>query len=201
MSSALKRSLGVSGSQAQTLNSTGFSLAQLFGQELIDGDTDPFGEKGRMMEEEKEYHSQVKTMDKSKLKLNPWEQTPFQHESSDEEDDSNKTQRNDSAPVETPVLERHMSSGEVVQEVHDRRFSTVVDRPLFFFVQGDRRLLEGAEFFKCQEDPETIRNKFQAIKAKLVPIMLSKRKLARRAAERRGGKVKESWRLGRLGKK
>lgn len=91
--------------------------------------------------------------------------------------------------------------GDMFRRMDDHRFATVVDRPLFFFVPGDRRLLEGAKFFRCQSDPDTIRRNFLDGKVALVKLLLSKRKMAKRALERRHGKKahgSQQWRLGKL---
>ncbi|CAN7937631.1 unnamed protein product [Ixodes hexagonus] len=194
VSSALKNALDVG--RAQTPGATGFSFSQIFQNELENGDADPFAESERMEgAEEKEYRDNVKSVDKSRLKVNPWEQTPFEHDSSEEEENGVGAQGAAFA-ARVSKLAPTLSGDAVVKEVDDERFGTEVDRPLFFFVPGDRRLLEGARFFRCRSDPDTIRESWQATKAKLLPIMMSKRKLARRAAERKFGKKK-----GRVGKR
>ncbi|KAK8771395.1 hypothetical protein V5799_025361 [Amblyomma americanum] len=80
---------------------------------------------------------------------------------------------------------------------------------LVFYVQinearshGDTLRNEGAKFFRCQSDPETIRNNFFDGKTALVKLMLSKRKMAKRALERKHGKKvgSQQWRLGKLRK-
>lgn len=91
--------------------------------------------------------------------------------------------------------------GDMFRRMDDHRFAAVVDRPLFFFVPGDRRLFEGAKFFRCQSDPDTIRRNFLDGRVALVKLLLSKRKMAKRALERRHGKKahgSQQWRLGRL---
>lgn len=102
---------------------------------------------------------------------------------------------------EQPAAEHHSGPvGDMFRRMDDDRFATVVDRPLFFFVPGDRRLLEGAKFFRCQSDPDTIRRNFFDGRVALVKLLLSKRKMAKRALERRlGGKAgSRQWRLGKL---
>lgn len=195
VSSALKNVLD--GGRAHAPEETpGFSFSHMFERELGNGDADPFAENERMEgAEEKEYRDNVKSVDKSRLKVNPWEQTPFEHDSSEEEDNGVGAE---GAAFAAKAFRQPpaQSSDTMVKEVDDERFATEVDRPLFFFVPGDRRLLEGARFFRCRSDPDTVRENWQAAKAKLLPIMMSKRKLARRAAERKFGKKK-----GRLGKR
>ncbi|EEC03941.1 conserved hypothetical protein [Ixodes scapularis] len=197
VSGALKSTLDVGRAEG----AEGFSFSHLFERKLGNGLVDPFAENERTkgMEEE-EYRDTVKSVDKSRLKVNPWEQTPFEHDSSEEEEDGVGTEGAAFA-AKAGRQPLPQSNDAVIKEVDDERFATEVDRPLFFFVPGDRRLLEGARFFRCRSDPDTIRENWQATKAKLLPIMMSKRKLARRAAERKFGKKKANWRLGKLKKK
>ncbi|CAN8017757.1 unnamed protein product [Ixodes persulcatus] len=197
VSGALKSALDVGRAQG----AAGFSFSHLFERKLENGVVDPFAENERTEGvEEEEYRDTVKSVDKSRLKVNPWEQTPFEHDSSEEEEDGVGTEG--AAFAAKAARQAMPQSGDaVIKEVDDERFATEVDRPLFFFVPGDRRLLEGARFFRCRSDPDTIRENWQATKAKLLPIMMSKRKLARRAAERKFGKKKANWRLGKLKKK
>ncbi|KAM7307608.1 nucleolar protein 8 [Ixodes scapularis] len=197
VSGALKSALDVGRAQG----AEGFSFSHLFERKLGNGVVDPFAENERTEGvEEEEYRDTVKSVDKSRLKVNPWEQTPFEHDSSEEEEDGVGTEGAAFA-AKAGRQPLPQSNDAVIKEVDDERFGTEVDRPLFFFVPGDRRLLEGARFFRCRSDPDTIRENWQATKAKLLPIMMSKRKLARRAAERKFGKKKANWRLGKLKKK
>lgn len=104
-------------------------------------------------------------------------------------------------PARPDQGEQSGAVGDMFRRMDDHRFATVVDRPLFFFVPGDRRLLEGAKFFRCQSDPDTIRRNFLDGKVALVKLLLSKRKMAKRALERRHGKKahgSQQWRLGKL---
>uniref|UniRef100_A0A1E1XC01 Putative nucleolar protein 8 n=1 Tax=Amblyomma aureolatum TaxID=187763 RepID=A0A1E1XC01_9ACAR len=184
--------------------SGGFSLAQMFTGQLQDDDlqADPFDGSGSSEDEtsdqeQAKYHSHVQ--DVCRKKAAPQE---FFH---------TDTSLNDVAPpgrdtlraVAREVADKEGEMSKVFKRMDDHRFAAVVDRPRFFFVPNDRRLLEGAKFFRCQSDPETIRNNFFDGKTALVKLMLSKRKMAKRALERKHGKKvgSQQWRLGKLRKK
>uniref|UniRef100_A0A131YXT7 RRM domain-containing protein n=1 Tax=Rhipicephalus appendiculatus TaxID=34631 RepID=A0A131YXT7_RHIAP len=179
--------------------SSGFSLSQMFAEQLQDEDMqgEPFGSSSSSDasdDEQTKYQSRVQEVKGKKAGLQDFFRT-----------DTDAGEPADAipsaAPDETGDDEGPMS--DVFRRMDDHRFATVVDRPLFFFVPGDRRLLEGAKFFRCQSDPETIRNNFFDNKVALVKLLLSKRKMAKRALERKLGKKvgSQQWRLGKLKKK
>lgn len=195
----------VTGSLHDALTSSrsgSFSLAQMFAGRLQDEDlqAEPFdgasGSSGSEASEQEqaEYHSRVREV--SHKKLAPQEFFRTDASASDAGGDVLLAV----APKEPADDEGEMS--EVFKRMDDHRFAAVVDRPRFFFVTNDRRLLEGAKFFRCQSDPETIRNNFFDGKTALVKLMLSKRKMAKRALERKHGKKlgSQQWRLGKLRK-
>lgn len=179
--------------------SSGFSLSQMFAEQLQDDDIqgEPFGSSSSSEasdDEQTKYHSRVQEVKSKKAGLQDFFRT-----------DTDAGEAADAlpsaAPGETGDDEGPMS--DVFQRMDDHRFATVVDRPLFFFVPSDRRLLEGAKFFRCQSDPETIRNNFFDNRVALIKLLLSKRKMAKRALERKLGKKvgSQQWRLGKLKKK
>lgn len=179
--------------------SSGFSLSQMFAEQLQDDDIqgEPFGSSSSSEaseDEQTEYHSRVQEVKGKKAGLQDFFRT-----------DTDAGEAADAlpsaAPGETGDDEGPMS--DVFRRMDDHRFATVVDRPLFFFVPGDRRLLEGAKFFRCQSDPETIRSNFFDNRVSLIKLLLSKRKMAKRALERKLGKKvgSQQWRLGKLKKK
>lgn len=179
--------------------SSGFSLSQMFAEQLQDDDLkgEPFGSSSSSEasdDEETKYRSRVQEVKTKKAGLQDFFHT-----------DTGTIEGADVLPAaaagEAGDDEGPMS--EVFRKMDDDRFAAVVDRPLFFFVPNDRRLLEGAKFFRCQSDPETIRNNFFDNKVGLVKLLLSKRKMAKRALERKLGKKvgSQQWRLGKLKKK
>lgn len=177
VSAALQNALG---SRSKTEEKP-FSFSHMFGHGDGDDDgADPFvdSDLDEGAEEEK-YRSKVETVKKTKTMLNPFEKTPFQHDSSDDE---GKGVQGDPGRQAKDDDEAHK----------DSRFLVQVQRPRFFFLPGDNRLLEGVEFFRRHGDRETITQKWAAMKEKVYPAMMCKRKLARRAAERKYGK-KGAW--------
>lgn len=178
--------------------SSGFSLSQMFAEQLQDDDLkgEPFDSSSSSEasdDEETKYRSRVQEVKTKKAGLQDFFHT-----------DTGTVEGTDlpaAAAGEAGDDEGPMS--EVFRKMDDDRFAAVVDRPLFFFVPNDRRLLEGAKFFRCQSDPETIRNNFFGNKVALVKLLLSKRKMAKRALERKLGKKvgSQQWRLGKLKKK
>ncbi|XP_050027034.1 probable RNA-binding protein CG14230 [Dermacentor andersoni] len=178
---------------------SGFSLSQMFAGQLQDDDLqeEPFdssSESEASDDEQAKYRSRVQEVKGKKAGL----QEHFRTDPGTGEDEDVLPS---AVAGETGDDEGPMS--DVFRRMDDHRFATVVDRPLFFFVPGDRRLLEGAKFFRCQSDPETIRNNFFDNKVGLVKLLLSKRKMAKRALERKLGKKvgSQQWRLGKLRKK
>lgn len=176
-----------------------FSLSQMFAGQLQDDDLqgEPFdssSESEASDDEQAKYRTRVQEMKGKKAGLQ-------EHFRTDPGTGESEDVLPSAVAGETGDDEGPMS--DMFRRMDDHRFATVVDRPLFFFVPGDRRLLEGAKFFRCQSDPETIRNNFFDNKVGLVKLLLSKRKMAKRALERKLGKKvgSQQWRLGKLRKK
>ncbi|KAL3196360.1 hypothetical protein MRX96_001695 [Rhipicephalus microplus] len=179
--------------------SSGFSLSQMFAEQLQDDDMqgEPFGSSSSSEasdDEQTKYRSRVQEVKGKKSGLQDFFRA-----------DNDTGEPADALPSAAPdgTGDDEGPMSDVFRRMDDHRFATVVDRPLFFFVPGDRRLLEGAKFFRCQSDPETIRNNFFNNKVALVKLLLSKRKMAKRALERKLGKKagSQQWRLGKLKKK
>lgn len=179
--------------------SSGFSLSQMFAEQLQDDDIqgEPFGSSSSSEasdDEQTKYHSRVQEVKSKKAGLQDFFRT-----------DTDAGEAADALPSAAPgeAGDDEGPMSDVFRRMDDHRFATVVDRPLFFFVPGDRRLLEGAKFFRCQSDPETIRNNFFDNRVALIKLLLSKRKMAKRALERKLGKKvgSQQWRLGKLKKK
>ncbi|XP_037518704.1 nucleolar protein 8 [Rhipicephalus sanguineus] len=179
--------------------SSGFSLSQMFAEQLQDDDIqgEPFGSSSSSEasdDEQTKYHSRVQEVKGKKAGLQDFFRT-----------DTDAGEAADALPSAAPgeAGDDEGPMSDVFRRMDDHRFATVVDRPLFFFVPGDRRLLEGAKFFRCQSDPETIRNNFFDNRVALIKLLLSKRKMAKRALERKLGKKvgSQQWRLGKLKKK
>ncbi|XP_064489342.1 nucleolar protein 8-like [Ornithodoros turicata] len=159
-----------------------FSFSQMFHHgDSDDSGADPFFESDSDNDaSRKKQRGKVEQKSKNKLKGQAFERNPFKHDSSDEE------------PHEDSVEHAEIKDESAAE--CDGRFLVRVDRPRFFFVPGDHRLLEGVQFFKRHDDNEAIVRKWEAMREKVFPEMMSKRKVARRAAERKYGK-KGVWKI------
>ncbi|KAH7947203.1 hypothetical protein HPB52_008233 [Rhipicephalus sanguineus] len=118
--------------------SSGFSLSQMFAEQLQDDDIqgEPFGSSSSSEasdDEQTKYHSRVQEVKGKKAGLQDFFRT-----------DTDAGEAADALPSAAPgeAGDDEGPMSDVFRRMDDHRFATVVDRPLFFFVPGDRRLLD-----------------------------------------------------------